>query len=119
MFQENGLVNERLEPIISLKLANGLQIDCLIDTGFYGTLFIPREIVEKCNFEIGDKEFLQAAENQVFEVDTATIDVIWLGDNFSITVYITDSDDILLGSEMLIDAKLEIDYKDLSVKITK
>jgi predicted aspartyl protease len=44
--KESGKVNEYLEPIITLDLANGAKIDCLVDTGFNGTLFLPRKFVE-------------------------------------------------------------------------
>ncbi len=119
MFQENGWVNENLEPFVTLKLTNGTKIDCLIDTGFYGTLFLPRSFVEENNFPIGVREFLQAAESQLFEVDTAIGEISWLGEEFSIRIYVTDTDDALLGAEMLIDTILEIDYLNSTVKITK
>lgn len=33
MAQETGVVNDKLEAIIALKLVNGAELDCILDTG--------------------------------------------------------------------------------------
>jgi predicted aspartyl protease len=45
--KEFGKINENLEPIITLELKNGAKIDCLVDTGFNGTLFLPRWLLKQ------------------------------------------------------------------------
>ncbi len=45
-FKEFGKVNEYLEPIVTLELRNGAKIDCLVDTVFNGTLFLPRNFIK-------------------------------------------------------------------------
>jgi clan AA aspartic protease len=119
MFQEKGSVNNNLEAVIWVQLVNQSKINCLLDTGFNGTLFLPRKFVEENNLSIGVREVLQAAEDQIFEVDTATAKFNWLGGEISITVFVSEMDEALIGIEMLADTLLEIDYKNLTVKITK
>jgi hypothetical protein len=53
------------------------------------------------------------------EIDTAIAEVKWLDDNFSVRIFVSETDEALLGVEMLIDAVLEIDYKNSTVRITK
>ena len=119
MFQEKGSVNDNLEAIVTVQLANQSKINCLLDTGFNGTLFLPRKFVEENNLPFGVREVLQAAEDQIFEVDTATAEIDWLGNKSSVTVFVSETSETLIGAEMFADAVLEIDYKNRTVKIIK
>jgi clan AA aspartic protease len=119
MFQEKGSVNNNLEAVISVQLVNQSKINCLLDTGFNGTLFLPRKFVEENDLIIGVREVLQAAEDQIFEVDTATAKFKWLGEEISVTIFVSEIDEPSIGVEMFTDTLLEIDYKNRTVKITK
>ncbi len=119
MFQEKGSVNNNLEAVISVQLVNQSKINCLLDTGFNGTLFLPRKFVEENHLIIGVREVLQAAEDQIFEVDTTTVKFNWLGEEISVTIFVSEMDEALIGVEMLAETLLEINYKNLTVKITK
>ena len=119
MFELNGLVNENLQAVVKVELTNGSNLNCMIDTGFYGTLFLPRDFAEENSLEIIGQDILIAAEEQKFQVETALAEVRWLGDEFSLRVYISETDEALIGVEMLIDSVLEINYKNNTVKITK
>ena len=48
-----------------------------------------------------------------------TVEIKWLGNKFPITILVSETDECLIGTELLIDTILEIDYKNLTVKITK
>ena len=75
-FKEFGKVNEYLEPIITLELANGAKIDCLVDTGFNGTLFLPREFIEANNLpSIGEQEFNSVAQAESHFAELFVADV--------------------------------------------
>lgn len=119
MFHEKGLVNQNLEAVVSIKFADNAEMDCILDTGFTGTLFLPRKFVEENNLFIGAREVLQAAEDQIFEVDMATAKIKWLGEEISLTIFVSEMNEALLGVEMLVDTLLEINYRNGSVKITK
>jgi clan AA aspartic protease len=119
MFQTTGSISEKLQPILSVELANGARFDCLLDTGFQGTLIVPRDFAEKNLIVITGSEAFLAAENMSIEFDTAIAEIKWLGDEFSLPVLVSESTEALIGVEMLIDTLIEIDYKNLTVKITK
>jgi predicted aspartyl protease len=61
--KEVGKINENLEPSITLELKNGAKIDCLVDTGFNGTLFLPRWFIEANDLiSVGEQEFNSVAQ---------------------------------------------------------
>lgn len=119
MAQEKGSVNKNLQAFLPISLTNGATIECLLDTGFDGALVLPRSFVEANAIQIVGDETFTVAEGNVFTADIGLADVDWLGDNFSIRVLVSEVGDTLIGVEMLIDSVLEIDYKNLTVKITK
>jgi clan AA aspartic protease len=119
MFEQTGLVNENLQAIVKVELVNGASLNCLLDTGFHGTLFLPREFVEANSLSIVAQETFVAAESMKFQADTALAEIKWLGDEFTLPIFVSETDEALIGVEMLIDALLEIDYKNNTVKITK
>jgi clan AA aspartic protease len=119
MFQITGRVTEKLLPILSVELSNGASFECLLDTGFQGTLIIPHSIARENSLIITGREAFLAAENSEIEFDTAIAKIKWLGDEFTLPVLVSQSTEALIGAEMLVDSILEIDYKNLTVKITK
>jgi clan AA aspartic protease len=119
MFQITGNINEKLQPILSIELTNGAKFDCLLDTGFQGTLVVPRRIADENSIIITGREAFLAAENLEIEFETAIAEIKWLGDEFALPVLVSESTEALIGVEMLIDSIVEIDYQNLTVKITK
>ena len=47
MAEEKGLANENAEAVLRIELADGASIDCVLDTGFNGSLILPKSFVEK------------------------------------------------------------------------
>ena len=118
MAEEIGRVNDQLEAYIAVRLGGGV-IECLIDTGFGGTLLLPRSIATQNNLPITGQENLGGVEGFAFTAQVAAAQVSWLGDDFLVQVFISDYEEALLGVEMLVDAKLEIDYLKLTARIVK
>jgi clan AA aspartic protease len=118
--KEVGKINENLEPIITLELKNGAKIDCLVDTGFNGTLFLPRWFIEANDLiSVGEQEFNSVAQAESHFAEVFVADVKWLGDEFEVRVIAGEYDSALIGAGMMIEAKLEIDYAASSVVIEK
>jgi hypothetical protein len=53
------------------------------------------------------------------QINSAVAEIKWFDDELEIPILVSNTDDALIGVEMLVDSKLEIDYKNLTVKITK
>lgn len=119
MAEEKGFVTEDAEAVLRVELSDGSSIDCILDTGFNGNLILPKSFVEKFTSVISLRVQIELAEGKTAEVGMTPIDIKWLGDEFSINILVSDTDESLIGTEMLIDSVVEIDYKNLTVKITK
>jgi len=119
MFQKTGEVNEKLQAILNVELQTGANFDCLLDTGFQGTLVVSRKFAEENSLTITGRETFLGAENKSIEFDTAIAKINWLGDVFLLPILVSESTEALIGVEMLIDTILEIDYINSTVKITK
>ncbi len=119
MAEEKGIVNENLEAVLLVEFSNQSAIECVLDTGFNGSLLLPRKFVENNSMLFIGPEQVDLVEGISTEIDTALAEVDWLGDNFSIRIFVSETDEALIGVEMLIDSVLEIDYRTSIVKITK
>ena len=119
MAQEEGFVNENLEAVLTVKLSNGSQIECAIDTGFNGSFLFPRKLVEDNSMRFLGKEEVTMVEQNTTFIETALAHIHWLGEAVSIQILVSENEESLIRTQMLIDTKLEVDYKNLTVKITK
>lgn len=119
MDEEKGLVNENLETVLPIRLSNGAIIECVLDTGFNGSLLLPREFVETNFMLFAGREEVLLVEDFSAEIDTAIAETIWLGEKFSVRILVSETNEALIGTQMLVDSLLEVDYKNLTVKITK
>jgi clan AA aspartic protease len=119
MAEEKGIVNENLEAVLMVKFSNQSKIECVLDTGFNGSLLLPRKFVENNSMLFIGPEQVDLVEGISTEIDTALAEVDWLGDSFSIRIFVSETNEALIGVEMLIDSVLEIDYRTSIVKITK
>ena len=119
MVEEKGIVNNNLEAILQIRLANGAIIDGVLDTGFDGSVLLPRKFAKENSMHFLGPEKVMLVEGISAEIETALVKMNWLGEEISIRVFISETNEVLIGTEMLVDSILEIDYKNLTVKITK
>ena len=104
---------------MQIRLTDEAIIECVLDTGFNGSLLLPRAFVEAHSMFFVGREEVNLVEGISAEIDTALAEVKWLGDEFSIRIFVSEADEALIGVEMLIDTLLEIDYINSTVTITK
>ncbi len=119
MAEEKGIVNDYLEAVLQIRLTNGATIECVLDTGFNGWLLLPRKFVEANSLLFVGREEVVMVGKISTEIDTAAAEVNWLGSDSSFHTFVSETDEALIGVEMLVDSILEIDYKNRTVKITK
>ena len=58
-------------------------------------------------------------EQNAAEVEVAAGEVNWFGTNVFVKILVSEHDERLVGTQMLVDSKLEINYKNLTVRITR
>lgn len=119
MAQEKGFVTKDLEAILKITLINGSQIECALDTGFNGFLLLPRTFIVTNSLPFVGNELVTMVEQNKTEVEVVAGQVIWLNEKLPVRILVSENDECLIGTQMLADSKLEIDYKNFTVKITK
>jgi predicted aspartyl protease len=119
MAQETGVVNEQMEAVIQLRLLSGATIECQVDTGFSGTLLLPETFVTAHGLPIIGSEDIRTVSVNSERALVALAGVTWLEDEFEVRVIVGQTEFALIGSEMMIDCRLEIDYAASTVIIEK
>ncbi|MBS1797893.1 MAG: clan AA aspartic protease [Acidobacteria bacterium] len=115
--REYGKVNAQREPCIFVEFENGKNVEVLIDTGFNGALCLPRSLMPELGLKKISEEEIFGIGLHTEVVDIAIAKIMWFGRETEIAVIINDGDDRLLGSELLDEKILNINYRKKKVSI--
>ncbi len=118
MALEKGEVNTKLETWTSIRAVNRASIQCLLDTGFNGSLMLDRRTANELGLSVLGKVPILTVGSGRIVTDVAEIEIEWLGRREWAEVIISDSDDHLVGTQLLRNAELLINYKTGKVTIT-
>jgi clan AA aspartic protease len=116
--QMNGYFNPRDEPVIVLTVGSS-RIEVLVDTGFNGSLIIPTSLARtlELGFERGLAEFCSVT-GEVFLASPCSREIGWFGQRIKVSVAAcAEVKEAILGSQMLKDCRLTIDYNRRTVSI--
>jgi clan AA aspartic protease len=117
MGSETGRVNELAEACITIKFISGQTIECVIDTGFSGGLMLPRSFIEQIPYlEIGRETFILAGGGEI-KADVVAVEASWLNNVQSFASVISEGGDALIGTDLLKNTVLRIDYISSQVEI--
>lgn len=94
-------------------------LEFLIDTGFNGGLCLPKYIAEELNLEIEQQIPFTGIGNHQGSLPTSRTKIDWFGNELETSVIINNGDDFLLGTNLLVDCELYINFKTGEVFITK
>jgi clan AA aspartic protease len=113
-----GRVNEYLEARVTMRLiATGRVVECLVDTGFSGALVLPAHLVAELGLPIiGHERNLLMVGGKPTSADLALAQVEWLGEVRSVVVIVED--EYLVGTQLLEDARLVIDYRQRTLTVS-
>lgn|SRR5574341_1493963 len=118
MAHEYGSVNAQLEAWLRVRTANGETIDSLVDTGFNGSLMLPRSDATRLNLSVLGRVPVIGVGRARFVADIAELEVEWLGRNRAVEVIISDGDDSLIGTGMLDGSRLVVDYIEYTTSVS-
>ena len=116
-----GTVNAQLEPILSLTVRGpsaGATLDVVVDTGFDGSLLLPREVATSLSLSTVTTTSGALANGTRVRLDIAQAQVDWLAGPRAVFVYVADAPEALLGASLLTPHRLVIDYANRLVEIT-
>lgn len=117
MAREEGSVNARREAWLRVRTADGEMLDCLLDTGFDGSLVLPRSEASRLNLTMLGRVPIFGVGRMRSVADIAELEVEWLGETRAVEV-IVSGDDSLLGTNLLDGSRLVIDYVNYTVTVS-
>jgi clan AA aspartic protease len=91
----------------------------IIDTGFNGELELPERIRSQMNAQFVGRATSLLAANQRIEEDIFLVDFPFDGQTVRVQATFVDGDEILVGTRMLRDYRLRIDFPAQTLGIEK
>ena len=119
MALEAGKVNSHREALVLIRFRNGMAIDCVVDTGFDGGLMLPRSFVSQLQIPIIGELTFEMVGGARMSAEIGLGDIEWLGESREVEVIVSEAEDALIGTELLLSATLIIDYPTSSVQISR
>lgn len=109
--EQKGSVNENLEPCILVKFGNDIEVEFVVDTGFNGSLCIPRSLMKTLNLkkDLEEEVFGVGLHRQLLDISFAKL--FWFNEQIIVNALINDGNDRLLGSQLLDGKILNVNYQ--------
>lgn len=117
-----GSVNDRLEAVVTVRLVGGpegwTEVECVVDTGFIGAaLVLPRDVIDGLGLVILGHEQFDMVGGARASADITAGQVEWLGEVRSVLIIVGEA--YLVGSHLLDNTRLTIDYGRRTVKVER
>jgi predicted aspartyl protease len=91
-----------------------------VDTGFNGSLFLPRTFIDRNDFDlIGEEAFYSVGQTNAHIAEVFAARLNWLGEEIDVSVIASEHGSALLGAGLLTSCKLQTDYSESTVRIQK
>lgn len=109
-----GIVNEYGEPIVPLKLVSGSRLidnSAVIDTGFNGYLSIYKNLLERLDWYFVGYEEYELANGKRSKEEVYLGKIMFDGEGHDVFAIATDSEDMLIGTKLLKEKILMINFR--------
>jgi clan AA aspartic protease len=112
----NGSVDTTGRALLRLHIRHPLgateaELEVWIDTGFTGELVLPRKHVQTLGLPLGPAVTAALADGSEIQLDTYTCIVEWFSESKRVEVVANQGKFPLLGTGLLLDRELHIDYR--------
>jgi len=104
-----GAINEFGVPYITVEVG-GRQWNAIIDTGFNGYLELPFDLSSHVHPQFYNRALSILAANQTIEEDNYLVDFPFDGQIVAAVATFSEGNGILIGTKMLSDYKLTVDF---------
>ena len=115
------IINNFDEPIIKLDIClssnNSKKVNAIIDTGFNGYISIPNTLIEESNWDFLGTEEYELANGDIVEEKVYLGKIFFDGDELQVFSLTNRTNDVLIGTKVLKNKILKINFKDLKVTI--
>ena len=118
MALESGRVNSYREALVLIHFRDGGAIECVLDTGFDGGRMLPRAFISQLKMPAIGKLTFETVGGAKMAAEIGLTEIKWLDELRKVEVVISEGDDALIGTELLISTILVIDYLSNSLAIS-
>lgn len=112
-----------LSPMVRVKLisSNDEEIEYLaiIDTGYNGEVILPGSKVQEMGLEFLGTIDSELANGEIVEIELFRGRIKWFDKTQEIAIGASQSNDTLLGTLLLINCELNVDFKQGDVRIER
>jgi len=116
-----GIVNNFDEPIIKLNINipnnKSKKVNAIINTGFNGYISIPTILIEQSKWDFIGTEEYELANGDIVEEKIYLGKIIFDGDEIKVISLTNRTKDVLIGTKVLKNKILKIDFKNSKVII--
>jgi clan AA aspartic protease len=113
-----GRFNQYGEPCINIQV-EGLKIEVIVDTGFAGALWVPKNFLKSLNLKVITTQRFSVADGHFVDSEILRGKMVWFGREISVEIIPTESNNALLGTELLRSCSLFIHFPTKQVEIRK
>ena len=117
-----GFVNESDEPVVEVKLDLGKEkrlVNAVIDTGFNGYISVPRKLIDESDWNFLGIEEYELASGELMR-ERVFLGRIEIGTEKLVAFILSsNSSDALIGTKLLKNRVLTINFADKTLKIEK
>jgi len=117
-----GFVNESDEPVIEVKLDLGKEkraVNAVIDTGFNGYISVPKKLIDESDWDFLGIEEYELASGELMR-ERVFLGRIEIGtEKLAVFILSSNSSDTLVGTKLLRNRLLIINFADKTLKIEK
>ena len=114
----HGFLDELDQAFLTVQLSE-MPLEFQIDTGFSGTLVVGEELFDaSCGSPVGTMQ-AELADEHIARYEGFLVVVNWFGESTKVLVLVGPGKLCLLGTDMLKPHRLEIDYGERTVELTR
>ena len=117
-----GYLDEAKRPRIDISVdgrSSSLSLEAIIDTKFDGDICLPVEIAVQMGLEPAEVVEVRKPDGEIVNKILFAGKMEWFKEGIDIDIFIHDTKDVLLGTRLLQECKLEINYHENKVRIEK
>jgi clan AA aspartic protease len=96
-----------------------IPITAIIDTGFDGEISLPTPLAVGLGLELAAETTVELADGTIKKQLVFAGSVHLLGETRNVAIFISDSDDALIGTALLADCRLTIDFPTNMVRLIR
>ncbi len=111
-----------MTPYVDIEVVGArtsVTVTALLDTGFDGQVCVPTDVAVTLGLELISRQWVEYADGRRERELVFAGEVRFLGEVRPVEITLTESDEALIGTELLADCTLFVDFTTGDIRIEK